>query len=62
MPGIIQLYTNQAKINKGGQKIKEVYYYTPKNRKEIIESWILIYGDRIDSMYVHVIPKLNGQR
>ena len=62
MPGTIKLFTNQAKVNKGGMKIKEVYYYTPKNRKAIIESWIILYGDRIDSMYVHVIPKLNGQR
>jgi len=62
MPGIMRLYTNQAKVNKGGQKLKEVYYYTPKNRKEIIESWRLIYGDRIDSMYVHILPKLINQR
>lgn len=62
MPGIIRLYTNQAKVNKGGQKLKEVYYYTPKNRKAIIESWIILYGDRIDSMYVHIIPKTENQR
>lgn len=62
MPGIIRLYTNQAKINKGGMKIKEMYYYNPKNRKSIIESWIQLYGDRIDSMYVHIIPKTENQR
>ena len=62
MPGILRLYTNEARVNKGGQKVKEVFYLDAKNRKSIIESWILISGDRIDSMYVHVIPKLNGQR
>jgi len=62
MPGLIRLYTNQAKVNKGGMKIKEVYYYNPKNRKSIIESWLILYGDRFDKMYVHIIPKLNGQR
>ncbi len=62
MPGLICLYTNQAKVNKGGMKIKEVYYYNPKNRKSIIESWVSLYGDKVDSMYVHIIPKLNNQR
>ena len=62
MPGIMRLYTNQARVNKGGMKIKEVYYYNPKNRKSIIESWMILYGDRFDKMYVHIIPKLINQR
>ena len=62
MSGIMCLYTNKAKVNKGGQKIKEVYYFSPKNRKSIIDSWIILYGDRFDSMYVHIIPKLNNAR
>ncbi len=62
MPGIMRLYTNQAKVNKGGMKIKEVYYYNPKNRKSIIESWMILYGDRFDKMYVHIIPKTENQR
>ena len=62
MPGIMCLYTNEAKVNKVGMKVKEVYYRDVKNRKSIIESWIQLYGDRIDSMYVHIIPKLINQR
>jgi len=62
MPGIMRLYTNQAKVNKGGMKIKEVYYYNPKNRKSIIESWRSLYGDKFQHLYIHILPKLNGQR
>jgi hypothetical protein len=62
MPGIMCLYTNEAKVNKVGMKVKEVYYRDVNNRKSIIESWIILYGDRIDSMYVHIIPKTENQR
>ena len=50
MPGLIKL------ILPNGTREKEVYYFTPKNRKSIIESWIILYGDKFENFFVHIQP------
>ena len=48
--------TGHIKLYSGGMKIKDVYYRDAKNRKSIIESWIILYGDDFNNLFVQISP------
>jgi hypothetical protein len=50
MPGVIKL------VLPNGTKEKEVHYYSTKSWKAIIESWVCLYGDKLENFHVHICP------
>ena len=56
MPGTIKILMPNGTIQ------KELRYYSTNEWKSIINSWVQLYGDRFDKMYVHIIPKTENQR
>ena len=49
MPGVIKLI-------KWAMTVKTVHYYSTKEWKSIVESWINLYGDSIDTYFIHIKP------
>jgi hypothetical protein len=50
MPGIIKI------LMPNGTKEKEVHYYSTNEWKSIINSWVTLYGDRINDLNIHIVP------
>ena len=55
MPGVIKLI-------KWAMTVKKVRYYSTKEWKSIVESWIKLYGDSIDTYFIHIVPDREGNK
>jgi len=55
MPGVIKLI-------KWAMTVKKVHYYSTKEWKSIVESWIKLYGDSIDTYFIHIVPDRQTDR
>lgn len=55
MPGVIKLYQESRIEGTKGLKNK-AFYYSPNDRKLIIEHWREMYGDSFERMYLQIKP------
>jgi len=56
MPGTIKL------LLPNGTKEKEVHYYSTQEWKSLINTWIELYGTRIENYFIHIVPDRQTDR
>jgi len=56
MPGVIKL------MLPNGTKEKEVHYYSTQEWKGLINTWIELYGVRIENYFIHIVPDREGNK